>query len=61
MTIVGYNDNNNSFIIANSWSNNWGDNGYFYMDYEYFNNKDNLWGYQTRDIYCIHNTTDGHI
>ena len=40
MTIVGYDDNDKTFIIANLWNKYFGDNGYFYMDYEYFNNKD---------------------
>jgi C1A family cysteine protease len=35
---VGYNDNNNRFIIRNSWGAKWGDNGHFYMPYEYVTN-----------------------
>ena len=35
MVIVGYDDNDKTFTIANSWGNEWGDNGYFYMDYEF--------------------------
>jgi len=61
MTIVGYDDDNKDFIIANSWGDNWGDKGYFYMDYEFFKNNDILWGNQANDIFCLHNTTDGHI
>lgn len=61
MTIVGYDDDNEEFIIANSWGDYWGDNGYFYMDYEFFTNKDFLWGNQVHSFYCLHNTTDGHI
>ena len=61
MTIVGYDDNDKTFIIANSWNKYFGDNGYFYMDYEYFNNKDPIWGNQIGQLYCLHNTTDGNI
>ena len=61
MTIVGYDDNDKTFTIANSWGDYWGDNGYFYMDYEYFTNKDPIWGNRTHDLYCLHNTTDGGI
>ena len=61
MTIVGYDDKEQVFIIANSWGTEWGDNGYFYMDYEYFNNKDYFWGEKTGMLFCIHNTKDGNI
>lgn len=32
---VGYEDSRNAFIIRNSWGSSWGDNGYFYMPYEF--------------------------
>lgn len=32
---VGYDDIDECFIIRNSWSDKWGDKGYFYMPYEY--------------------------
>ena len=32
---VGYNDNASHFIILNSWGKHWGDNGYFYMPYDF--------------------------
>lgn len=35
---VGYNDDNKTFIIMNSWGEDWGDNGYFYMPYDYIKN-----------------------
>ena len=37
---VGYDDNlvGGRFIVRNSWSDKWGDKGYFYMPYEYLTN-----------------------
>ena len=36
--IVGYNKNNNTFIVRNSWGRYWGDNGYFYMPFQVIQN-----------------------
>jgi len=33
MTIVGYDDNRNVFIVANQWGLAWGDRGYCYIPY----------------------------
>lgn len=33
--VVGYRESDQKFIVRNSWSEQWGDKGYFYMDYEY--------------------------
>ena len=43
---VGYNDNTECFTILNSWGDNLGDWGYFYMPYRYMiDHKEtfNLW------------------
>jgi len=32
---VGYDDAKKHFIVRNSWGEEWGDKGYFYMPYEY--------------------------
>jgi len=34
----GYDDENQWFIVRNSWGEEWGDKGYFYMPYEYISN-----------------------
>lgn len=41
--ICGFDDNNKRFILRNSWGSYWGDNGYFYLPYDYISN-DNLCG-----------------
>lgn len=44
--IVGYDDSIQRFIVRNSWSEGWGDNGYFTMPYEYIVNQnlsDDFW------------------
>ena len=35
---VGYSDLKQTYIVRNSWSEKWGDQGYFYMPYEYIYN-----------------------
>ena len=35
MVIVGYDDDKEYFIVRNSWGNNFGDNGYCYLPYDY--------------------------
>jgi len=43
---VGYDENKRVFICRNSWGERWGDKGYFYMPYEYMENRDlvdDLW------------------
>lgn len=35
--LVGYDDTKQQFIVRNSWGTGWGDNGYFYLPYQYVN------------------------
>jgi len=39
---VGYDDDRKVWICRNSWGTKWGDNGYFYMPYEYLDSVKNL-------------------
>lgn len=36
IVVVGYDDNLNAFKVQNSWGENWGDNGFFWIDYDFF-------------------------
>lgn len=36
MKLVGYDDSKKQLIVANSWGLNWGDKGYCYISYDYF-------------------------
>jgi C1A family cysteine protease len=40
MLIVGYSDSNETFIVRNSWGEQWGDQGYCYMPYDYIGNSE---------------------
>lgn len=37
--VVGYDDTNKWYIVKNSWSAKWGDQGYCYLPYKYVHNK----------------------
>lgn len=44
--VVGYEDENEWFIVRNSWGKEWGNEGYFYMPYKYLLNEnlsDDFW------------------
>lgn len=44
--VVGYNDETKRFKCMNSWGTNWGENGFFYMPYDYLIDddlSDDLW------------------
>ncbi|MBO9542206.1 C1 family peptidase [bacterium] len=36
MTMVGYDDAKQAFLVRNSWGKDWGQQGYFYMPYDFF-------------------------
>jgi len=40
MTLCGYDDTKSAFRIVNSWGTTWGDNGYLWVDYDYFTGGD---------------------
>ena len=40
MLCVGYSDTDRVFIVRNSWGEEWGDNGYCYMPYDYMMNEE---------------------
>jgi C1A family cysteine protease len=47
---VGYSDDKEMFLIQNSWGEKWGQNGYFWMPYEYMIDKnlvDDIWTLRT--------------
>lgn len=33
VTLIGWDDNRNAWLIKNSWGTNWGDNGYMWINY----------------------------
>ena len=36
MLVVGFDDSKNAFKVMNSWGRNWGNNGYGWIDYQFF-------------------------
>ena len=48
VVLCGYDDTKKEFILRNSWGSYWGDNGYFYLPYDYISNT-NL----TSDLWII--------
>ena len=44
--VVGYDDTKQQFKVMNSWGEEWGDHGYFYLPYDYLTNSElanDLW------------------
>ena len=38
---AGYDNDTRMFLVRNSWGKNWGDNGYFWMPYDYISKTKN--------------------
>lgn len=36
MLVVGYDDDRSAFRVLNSWGRNWGDGGFYWLDYSFF-------------------------
>ena len=53
IVICGFDDEKNIFICKNSWGCKWGNNGYFYIPYEYIINE-----YLATDIWIIMKKND---
>jgi len=53
MLCVGYLDAHKLFIVRNSWGEDWGDQGYCYIPYDYMTNPELCW-----DCWAIRNVTD---
>lgn len=48
MTVVGYDDARRAYLLANSWGDSWGTNGYAWMSYSYFTSQAaDLWMIET--------------
>eukprot|EP01006_Ploeotia_vitrea_P030626 TRINITY_DN62999_c0_g1_i1.p1 TRINITY_DN62999_c0_g1~~TRINITY_DN62999_c0_g1_i1.p1 ORF type:complete len:405 (-),score=53.66 TRINITY_DN62999_c0_g1_i1:797-2011(-) len=54
MLCVGYSDKRQAFIIRNSWSSRWGDQGYGYVPYDYMANPK----YRIGDAWSIDTLTE---
>ncbi|CAF1299405.1 unnamed protein product, partial [Rotaria sp. Silwood1] len=53
MVAVGYSDRSKSFIVRNSWGEEWGDKGYCYIPYEYMANPNycyQIWAIRNAEI-----------
>lgn len=53
VAVVGFDDTREVFIVRNSWGENWGDKGYFYMPYSFITSKD-----YASDFWVITKTND---
>jgi len=52
---VGYDDSQEVLIVRNSWGNDWGDNGYFYMPYQFVTAQSPMGVF---DAWCIQTVQD---
>ena len=55
VALVGFDDIRNVFIVRNSWGDNWGDKGYFYMPYDFIQNTN-----YASDFWVITKTNDSN-
>lgn len=60
MTVVGYNDDNEHFIIRNSWGPSWGDKGYCYYKYSDWGSHWECWTTIDLDTYMIPDYDSGN-
>ena len=57
MLCVGYSDEDQVFLVRNSWGEEWGDGGYCYIPYDYMSNKE--WCHDAWTIRRAHNLDFG--
>lgn len=53
VSLVGFDDEKQWFVVRNSWGENWGDKGYFYMPYSFIQNPD-----MASDFWTVTKTVD---
>ncbi|CAF3440069.1 unnamed protein product [Rotaria sp. Silwood2] len=56
MLAVGYNDQSRTFIVRNSWGEDWGDKGYCYMPYDYLTHQTYCF-----DVWAIHELVNANF
>ncbi|NIF06171.1 C1 family peptidase [Chryseobacterium sp. Tr-659] len=52
--VVGYDDAKQAFKIQNSWGTSWADNGYFWIDYNFFAKNASFGGGVVRETYVAY-------